>query len=182
MTGHPLADLSVLDRFKSVPFPPGYPSDSRTFYSPIDDLRGALAYCIANAKHEVLVAMYGFDDPVLAAALKTKLGDPHVHVQLTLDSSQAGGTHEKALLAEENYPNSSVALGSSEHGRIMHMKLMVIDGTVLCSGSTNWSDAAEHLQDNELTISLHPARAAEARLRIAEIHRHMLGQAARKAK
>jgi phosphatidylserine/phosphatidylglycerophosphate/cardiolipin synthase-like enzyme len=175
MTGHPLADLSVLDQFKTTPFPPAYPSDVRTFYSPIDDLRGALAFCIANAKHEVLVAMFGFDDDILAAALKTKMADPNIHVQLTLDKSQAGGVHEKALLAQEKYPNSSVAIGSSEHGRIMHMKVMVIDGTVLCTGSTNWSDAAEHLQDNELTISLHPARAAEARLRIAEIHRHMLG-------
>jgi phosphatidylserine/phosphatidylglycerophosphate/cardiolipin synthase-like enzyme len=179
-TGHPLADLNVLDQFKSVPFPPGYPSDTRTFYSPVDDLRGALAYCIANAKHEVLVAMFGFDDNVLAAALKAKLNDPHVHVQLTLDSSQAGGVHEKKLLADSAYPNSSVAIGTSEHGRIMHMKMMIIDGTVLCTGSTNWSDAAEHLQDNELTIGLHPARAAEARLRIAAIHRHMLDQAKRR--
>jgi phosphatidylserine/phosphatidylglycerophosphate/cardiolipin synthase-like enzyme len=178
--GHPLDDLTVLDQFKAVPFPPGYPCDTRTFYSPVDDLRGALAHCIANAKHEVLVAMYGFDDQVLAAALKSKLADPNVHVQLTLDSSQAGGTHEKKLLADEDYPNSSVAIGTSEHGRIMHMKLMVIDGTLVASGSTNWSDAAEHLQDNELTIALHPARAAEARLRISAIHRHMLDQARRR--
>ncbi len=33
VTAHPLADLSVLDRFKSAPFPPGYPDDVRTFYS-----------------------------------------------------------------------------------------------------------------------------------------------------
>jgi phosphatidylserine/phosphatidylglycerophosphate/cardiolipin synthase-like enzyme len=179
MTAHPLADLSVLDQFKTTPFPPGYPGDVRTFYSPIDDLRGALAYCIANAKHEVLVAMFGFDDDVLAAALKTQMANPSIHVQLTLDKSQAGGVHERTLLAQEKYPNSSVAIGSSEHGRIMHMKVMVIDGTVLVTGSTNWSDAAEHLQDNELTISLHPARAAEARLRVAEIHRHMLAKAAK---
>lgn len=171
---HPLADLTVLDMFKSAPFPPGYPDDVRTFYSPIDDLRGALAYLITNAKHEILVAMFGFDDQVLAAALKTKLQDPYIHVQLTLDSSQAGGVHERQILAAEGYPNSSIAIGTSEHGRIMHMKVLVIDGTILVGGSTNWSDAAEHLQDNELTVSLHPARAAEARLRISEIHRHML--------
>jgi phosphatidylserine/phosphatidylglycerophosphate/cardiolipin synthase-like enzyme len=177
---HPLENLLVLDRFKSVPFPPGYPTDVRTFYSPVDDLRGALAFLIANAKHEVLVAMYGFADQVLAAALKAKLADPNVHVQLTLDSSQAGGAHERGILAESQFPNSSVAVGTSEHGRIMHMKMMVVDGTVLATGSTNWSDAAEHLQDNELTISLHPARAAEARLRIDAIHRHMLEQQRRR--
>ncbi len=60
------------------------------------------------------------------------------------------------------------------------MKLLVIDGTILVGGSTNWSDAAEHLQDNELTVSLHPARATEARLRINEIHQHMLSRNAEK--
>lgn len=179
MTGkriHPLADLSVLDQFKAAPFPPGYPVDVRTFYSPIDDLRGALEFLINSARHEILIAMFGFDDDILAAAIRNQMTNPDVHVQLTLDKSQAGGVHERTLLATEAFPNTSVAIGSSEHGRIMHMKLLVIDGTILVGGSTNWSDAAEHLQDNELTVSLHPARATEARLRISEIHRHMLSK------
>jgi len=58
----------------------------------------------------------------------------------------------------------------------MHLKLMMIDGTVLATGSTNWSDSAEHLQDNELTVSISPARAAEARMRIDAIHAHMLAK------
>lgn len=174
---HPLHDLSVFDRFKtSGPFPPGYPADVRTFYSPVDDLKGALLFLIQNARHEVDVAMFGFDDPDLAGALKAKMADPHVRVSLTLDSSQAGGVHERQLLNTEHYPNSSVAIGSSEHGRIQHMKLMAVDGTILVSGSTNWSDAAEHLQDNELTITINPARAAEARIRINAIHAHMLSK------
>lgn len=173
-TAHPLADLTVLDQFKTGPFPPGYPTDVRTFYSPVDDLHGALLYAIQAAQSELIVAMYGFDDEQLADALKAKMADPGVHVQFTLDKSQAGGVHERTLLAQEGYPNTSLAVGSSEHGRIQHMKVLVVDATVLVTGSTNWSDAAEHLQDNELTVALHPARAAEARLRIAAIHQHML--------
>lgn len=174
---HPLSDLSVLDRFKAGPFPPGYPADVvRTFYSPVDDLKGALLYLINNARQEIRVAMYGLADADLAAALKAKLSEPSVLVQLTLDSSQAAGAHERKILETVKFPNSSVAIGTSEHGRIMHMKLMIIDGTILVTGSTNWSDAAEHLQDNELTVTIHPARAAEARLRIDAIHAHMLAK------
>lgn len=173
---HPLADLSILDTFKTGGFVAEYPTDSRTFYSPVDDLHGALLCAAACAKKELIVAMYGFDDEDLAAAIKQKLADPTCFVQLTLDKSQAGGKHEAAILAQERYPNSSIAIGSSEHGRIMHMKLMVVDGTWLVSGSTNWSDAAEHLQDNELTIRYNPIEANEARIRIAHIHSHMLGQ------
>jgi phosphatidylserine/phosphatidylglycerophosphate/cardiolipin synthase-like enzyme len=174
--GHPLADLSVLDQFKAAPFPPGYPPDVRTFYAPVDNLKGALLYLIENACQEIVVAMYGFADPDLAKAIKAKLADPLVRVQLTLDGTQAGGAHERQILADTAFPNSSVAVGGSEHGRIMHMKLMAVDGTVLVSGSTNWSDAAEHLQDNELTVTISPARAAEARIRIDAIHAHMLAK------
>jgi phosphatidylserine/phosphatidylglycerophosphate/cardiolipin synthase-like enzyme len=177
MTVHPLADLSVLDRFKTGgPFPPGYPSDTRTFYSPVDDVHGCLVYLIKAATKSLIVAMYGFDDDDLADALRSKLVDEQVFVQLTLDKTQAGGVAERKLLAREHFPISSVATGGSEHGRIMHMKLLIIDGSVLVTGSTNWSDPGETLQDNELTVTLSAAKAAEARMRVDQIHQHMLSK------
>jgi phosphatidylserine/phosphatidylglycerophosphate/cardiolipin synthase-like enzyme len=180
-TSHPLADLSILNQFKATSFPPSYPTDVRTFYSPVDDLHGALAYVIGCIQQEALLAMFGLDDDELAAALRAKMADPNIHVELTLDSSQAGGVHERTLLAAEAFPNTSVAVGRSEHGAIMHLKMLVIDATILVTGSTNWSASAEHLQDNELTVTIHPARAAEARLRIAAIHAHMLTKGAQYA-
>jgi hypothetical protein len=30
-----LTSLSELDQYKAAPFPPGYPDDTRTFYSPV---------------------------------------------------------------------------------------------------------------------------------------------------
>ncbi len=179
MSSHPLADLSVLDQFKTGGVAAGYPPDRMTLYSPVDDLHGALLYVAGCARKELIVAMFGFDDEELAHAIKAKLADPNCFTQLTLDKSQAGGVHERALLDMQDYPATSIAIGSSEHGAIMHMKLMVVDGTWLVSGSTNWSDGAEHMQDNELTIRYSPLEANEARIRIAHIHAHML--AARKA-
>jgi phosphatidylserine/phosphatidylglycerophosphate/cardiolipin synthase-like enzyme len=174
LLNHLLSDFSALDQFKTGGVAAGYPTDSRTFYSPVDDLHGALLYVMKSARKELIVALFGFDDQDLADTIKTKLSDPACFVQLTLDKTQAAGKHEAAILAAETYPKSSIAVGSSEHGRIMHMKLMVVDGTWLVSGSTNWSDAAEHLQDNELTIRYNPIEANEARIRIAHIHSHML--------
>lgn len=177
MTPHPLADLSVLDEFSATPFPPGYHKDKRTFYSPVDNVHGALKTILELAQRSIVLAMYGFDDDELAAIIKAKLDDKNVYVQLTLDSSQAAGVHEKKLLTGEAFPQSSVAIGRSEKGAIMHLKEGVIDSTIHFTGSTNWSTGGEEKQDNQLTIEIDPIAASLAVARIGAVHAHMLNAA-----
>lgn len=176
---HYLSNLAVLDQFAARPFPPSYPTDRRTFYSPVDDVHGALVAVIKSAQRSLVIAMYGFDDEELGDIILSKLNDESVYVQLTLDSSQAGGVHERKLLAQEDYPISSVAIGRSERGAIMHLKHGVIDGTILFDGSTNWSNGGESLQDNQLTVSIDPTMAGMATARIGAIHANMLQKAAK---
>jgi hypothetical protein len=74
--------------------------------------------------------------------------DPSVTMLITLDKSQAGGTHEKALLdADRRHVlakfNTYFAIGQSSTHQISHTKGFVADGKVGGEGSVNWSAAGE---------------------------------------
>lgn len=153
-------------------------ADAWMLYSPIDDVHGALVDLLKGAQHSVVVAVYGFDDDELAEILREHLANPAMYVQITLDRSQAGGVHEKALLAKFRHEDmgNSIAIGTSEKSAIMHRKMAIVDGEWLIGGSTNWSDSGETKQDNELTIHHSPKLAARARTVLDIEHDHALEQ------
>jgi len=170
-----LESLTALDQYKATPFTPGYPDTTRTFYSPVDQVHEAL-----KATKSIVVAMYGYDDPELNAALQSALNDEKIYVQMSLDSTQAAGKAEHALLAPwlNDKIGNSIAIGHSEKSAIMHLKMVIIDGVDVITGSTNWSTGGESKQDNQLTVIRDPNVCAEARSRIDIIHDSMLKQMA----
>lgn len=173
-----------LDQYRAAGYPTDYPTDRRTLFSPVDDVHGALLAVVQSATRSVSVAMYGYDDDDLHAAILAKMADPTIVVQITLDSSQAAGKHEAALIAAWLDPatptplTSVVSIGRSERGAIQHLKAVVIDGLVCVTGSTNWSTAGETKQDNQATVSWSRAEAAELEHRLDQIHLDQLQKTA----
>lgn len=178
-----LNSLTELDTFKAAPFPPGYPDTTRTFYSPVDQVHAALKTLLTSANKSIVVAMYGFDDAELNSVLQSALNDEKIYVQMSLDSTQAAGAAERPLLAPwlNDKTGNSIAIGHSEKSAIMHLKMVIIDGVDVITGSTNWSTGGESKQDNQLTVIRDPYVCAEARSRIDIIHDGMLKQMAAKA-
>ncbi len=175
-----LSSLTELDKFKAAPFVAGYPDAARTFYSPVDQVHDALKALVSSATKSLVVSMYGYDDDELDKAIRDKLGSDKIFVQLSLDKSQSAGVHEKEILAkwQNDAIGNSIAIGKSEHGAIMHMKMVIVDGLDVVTGSTNWSKSGESDQDNQLTVIRDALVAAEARSRIDIIHDGMLKQMA----
>lgn len=161
-----MLSITDLDQFKaSGPVAPSYQIDTRRFYSPWDNVHGVIMALLGEVRTSFVLSMFGFDDDEAAATIDGFLKNPDVYNQITLDSSQAGGVHERALLNQyrAEMTGNSVAIGRSEKGQIIHRKMMIINGIWLVTGSTNWSDSGESKQDNELTVTNNAVACAEAR-------------------
>lgn len=122
--------------------------DFHLFYVGRDNVHEILKYVLSRARVSIYLNMFGFDDDELNAILMAKVVDPTVSMLITLDKSQAGGVHEKALIAADQKNNLSAfnthfVIGQSLTGQISHTKGFVVDGKVGGEGSTNWSDSGE---------------------------------------
>lgn len=127
---------------------PGF-GNSYLFFVGRDDVHGILLDLITSEKLSLRINMFGFDDEELNQAILALFKVPSVHVQVSLDKSQAGGVHEKAILAADqaqdaaNFANSFTILQSATH-QISHTKGGVLASQgIYFEGSTNWSNSGE---------------------------------------
>jgi hypothetical protein len=112
-----LQSLELLDQYKVTPFPPGYPANARTFYSPVDNVHAALTDLLQSATKSLVIAMFGYDDDQLNQVVHAQLDSANGYVQMSLDKSQAGGVHEAQVLtslSKWEKPRSATASPSGE--------------------------------------------------------------------
>jgi hypothetical protein len=131
--------------------------DFHLFYVGRDDVHDILKYVLSRVSISLYLNMFGFDDDELNDILMKIALDDTVTMLVTLDKSQAGGKHEKALLEADRKHNLALfnthfvtkthaqefVLGQSATHQISHTKGFVADGRVAGEGSTNWSDSGE---------------------------------------
>lgn len=141
-----LKDLALFT--KEGAFATNASPDVHLFYVGRDDVHDILKYILSRVTVSLYLNMFGFDDSELNNILMQKALNPAVTMLITLDQSQAGGVHEKALLdADRQFNlaafNTHFVIGQSATHQISHTKGFVADGRVAAEGSTNWSDSGE---------------------------------------
>ena len=122
--------------------------DVHLFYVGRDDVHDILKYVLSRVTISLYVNMFGYDDPELNDILMAKALDPYITMLITLDKSQAGGAHEKALIDADQKKNLAAfnthfVIGESLTHQISHTKGFVADGRVAAEGSTNWSSSGQ---------------------------------------
>jgi len=175
-------DWAKLATYALTPFPHGWPADEYVFFSPRDPgLHNVVLDIINSASHSIVANHYGFDDDEIAKALFAKANDHHISFVLNLDSTQAAGKHEAALLQSwHKLIGTSVAVGQSVKHAISHLKVTIVDGLYVLSGSTNLSLSGEARQDNVLSLNRNPSLAARYTSILMLNHAEMLKQMAAK--
>src|SRR5712691_4566379 len=109
--------------------------DFHLFYVGRDDVHDILKHVLSRVSVSLYLNMFGYDDDELNDILMAKAKDPHVTMLVTLDQSQAGGVHEKKLVAADKTKlaedfNTHFVIGQSATHQISHTKGFVADGKV----------------------------------------------------
>lgn len=141
--------LAVLGQFTPEgKLSPGY-GDSYLFLVGRDDCHSILHSLIPQEKRYFRMNMFGYDDEELNQDILNLFSNPAVHVQVSLDRSQAAGVHEKKIIeADEakdptDFSSSFCILESATH-QISHTKGGVMSGLgIYFEGSMNWSASGE---------------------------------------
>jgi hypothetical protein len=141
-----LTDLAQYTKEKS--YSAKASKDFHLFYVGRDDVHDILKHVLSRVTTSLYLNMFGYDDDELNDILFAKVEDPSVTMLITLDKSQAGGAHEKKLIALDQSKNLAAfnthfVIGQSATHQITHTKGFVADGIVAGEGSTNWSDSGE---------------------------------------
>ncbi len=133
------AGLSVLATLSAISAAPA----QEVHFSPEERLNAIDAALIATAKRSIDLASYALTDPIVLDALN-ETERRGVVIRIVLDPRER---HDFVKLGDLS-DNVRIKRG----GPFMHLKAYEIDGTLLRTGSANFSTSGENAQDNDLIV------------------------------
>jgi phosphatidylserine/phosphatidylglycerophosphate/cardiolipin synthase-like enzyme len=119
----------------------------RAYFTPGHLVENAITAEIGTAKNEIRVQAYSFTNPVIVQALAdAQLRG--VDVILLLDKSNRSQKYSAADYAS----HAGIPTLIDDRHAIAHNKIMIIDGTVVITGSYNFTRAAEKRNAENIVI------------------------------
>lgn len=119
----------------------------QVFFSPRGGAQESLVATIGQAKDTIFVQAYSFTSAPIAKALvdATKRG---VKIEAILDKSQRSARYTGATFLK----NEGIPVHIDDKHAIAHNKVMIIDGSIVVTGSFNFTKAAEEKNAENLLI------------------------------
>lgn len=117
------------------------------FFAPYVSAKAQVISLISNAKQSIRLAMYALNDPDIVSAIITQ----KVDTEIILDYSQSQLPKQKASIARLKSAGIPVLIGKSRDNQLIHVKMLIIDNTIVAEGSYNYSIQAQK-QDNTLCV------------------------------
>jgi phosphatidylserine/phosphatidylglycerophosphate/cardiolipin synthase-like enzyme len=118
-------------------------------FSSRDSLLEAVSESLRQAKQQVTLALYGFNNNDLAEEL-VKLAKKGVVVRVKIDTAKGAEKKTSALIGR--LKSGGVEVRTVAPGGRNHNKFAVIDGTRVLTGSYNWTAKAESNWENLLIL------------------------------
>lgn len=136
--------------FSVVPQTPGY-EVSDNFITPVfcpgAVCENNIVSLVNEANSSIDIMIYSFTLNDIASALCDAV-DRGVVVRVLIDSQQAGNQYS----VDEVLESCGVLLARDTNSRLMHNKVMIVDGFILVTGSFNWSKNARDFNDENYLI------------------------------
>ena len=118
-------------------------------FSSRESLAKAVTNSLGQAKKRVTLALYGFNNNELAEEL-VQLAKKGIAVRLKIDTAKGAEKKTGAIIGRLKEAGGQIQTVAPD-GR-NHNKFVVIDGTVVLTGSYNWTAKAESNWENLLVI------------------------------
>ena len=140
--------------------PPACESSIETYFPRAgDDPAPVLIGLYRSAASRIDVAIYSFTHNGIAEGLASA-AQRGVRVRLITSSDQAAGSDaQHALLS--GLLKAGIPVRIDTHSGLMHLKMSIIDGALVASGSYNYSFSASNSNDEVLMVIRDPSVAKE---------------------
>ena|SRR6185312_1330348 len=116
-------------------------------FAPTDDCKQMLLDFANSAASSVKIADYSFNMSELVDILIAK-HQAGLDVSLILDKSQASGSTEIPQVTRLKQAGVPYIVGTSQDHKIMHLKVIIVDGVAVGSGSYNFTEVAGKESNN----------------------------------